>query len=263
VQYSSYDRRSAVPGAKFWNANADGFGNEPIPGFAQVLKAPGEDHIGEYLICDVKGPGAIVRTWTAGMGGTITMTLGDADKPMYAGPAMHFFQRMYKEFADSLSLDQDLLDCCFSQRDASYMPVPFARGCKIIWQGDLRRLHFYHLQFLLFDAHAEAVTFSLCQLEGALPVLQKVADILGDANKYYPYAESAQTHDFHVTLEPAQKKQAYELTGAQAVEMFQVKVKTEDLDAALRQTVLYIWADECTNAQVASPIGDFLGVAPG
>jgi hypothetical protein len=54
VQFSSYDRRSQIPGGPGWFANSDGFGNEPIPAFEAVLKAPGDDGIGEYLICDVQ-----------------------------------------------------------------------------------------------------------------------------------------------------------------------------------------------------------------
>jgi hypothetical protein len=71
IQFSSYDRSSAVPGGPGWFANNDGFGNEATPNFEAVLKPPGEDGIGEYLICDVKGPGAIVRTWTAACQGDI------------------------------------------------------------------------------------------------------------------------------------------------------------------------------------------------
>ena len=50
VQFSSYDRRSNLPGGGDWFANSDGFGNEPIPGFEAVLREPGEDGIGEYLM---------------------------------------------------------------------------------------------------------------------------------------------------------------------------------------------------------------------
>jgi hypothetical protein len=56
IQFSSYDRRSTGVSEPGWFSNSDGFGNEPVPGFDKVLKAPGENGIGEYLICDVKGP---------------------------------------------------------------------------------------------------------------------------------------------------------------------------------------------------------------
>jgi hypothetical protein len=65
VQFSSFDHRSTLPGGPDWFANSDGFGGEPIPNFEQVIREPGEDGMGEYLIADVQGPGAIVRLWTA------------------------------------------------------------------------------------------------------------------------------------------------------------------------------------------------------
>lgn len=37
VQYSSYDRRSTVPGRPGWFENSDGFGGEPEPGFLETL----------------------------------------------------------------------------------------------------------------------------------------------------------------------------------------------------------------------------------
>jgi len=72
VQFSSYDRRSTVPGGPNWFANSDGFGREPRPNFEAVLVEPNEQGIGEYLICDVKAPGTVVRTWTASIQGTRT-----------------------------------------------------------------------------------------------------------------------------------------------------------------------------------------------
>jgi len=69
MQFSSYDRRSSVPGGPDWFANSDGFGGEPRPGFEAVLREPGEDSIGQYLVADVAGPGAIVPLWTAAIDG--------------------------------------------------------------------------------------------------------------------------------------------------------------------------------------------------
>ncbi|HQI29008.1 MAG TPA: hypothetical protein PLT20_13060, partial [Sedimentisphaerales bacterium] len=61
LQFSSYDRRSKLPGGPDWFANSDGFGGEPIPNFEKVLRAPDADGVGEYLIADIEGPGAVVR----------------------------------------------------------------------------------------------------------------------------------------------------------------------------------------------------------
>ena len=69
VQYSSYDHRSTIPGGPDWWANSDGFGGEPEPNFEEVISYDPETKTGEFVVADVKGPGAIVRLWTARLTG--------------------------------------------------------------------------------------------------------------------------------------------------------------------------------------------------
>ena len=95
VQFSSFDHRSTLPGGPDWFANSDGFGGEPIPNFEEVIQEPGEDGIGEYLIADVHGPGAIVRLWTARINGQIKLFSDDQVDPVYDGPAQDFFQKTF------------------------------------------------------------------------------------------------------------------------------------------------------------------------
>ena len=54
IQYSSYDRRSISPSDSCWFSNEDGFGNEPVPGFSEVIREPDSSGTGEYLICDIR-----------------------------------------------------------------------------------------------------------------------------------------------------------------------------------------------------------------
>ena len=82
IQFSSYDRHSEFPHYPGWFKNSDGFGGESIPGFMEVLEVPGNDGIGKYLICDEKGPGAIVRLWTAWIEGEITLWLDGNKDPV-------------------------------------------------------------------------------------------------------------------------------------------------------------------------------------
>ncbi|HJN16658.1 MAG TPA: hypothetical protein QGH10_14230, partial [Armatimonadota bacterium] len=90
TQFSSYDRRSVKPYAPGWYENSDGFGNEPIPNFVEVLEEPDEDGIGRYLMVDVDGPGAIVRCWTAAINGNVRLYLDGSDEPVYEGSAGAF-----------------------------------------------------------------------------------------------------------------------------------------------------------------------------
>ena len=125
VQFSSYDRRSRFPSGAGWFANDDGFGGEPIPNFEEVLREPNEDGIGEYLICDVEGPGAVVRLWTARIQGSLRVFLDGSQEALYEGPAEVFFQRTYEALGSAR--DTSPFDETYSQAEAGYYPIPFAK----------------------------------------------------------------------------------------------------------------------------------------
>ena len=120
VQFSSYDRRSTVAEGPDWFANSDGFGNEPTPNFEAVLEEPTDNKPGRYLICDVQGPGAIVRTWTAAIEGTLRVVLDDAEQPIYEGPAGQFLQAGLQSVAEQAGIPAELYVQTYRQRDASY-----------------------------------------------------------------------------------------------------------------------------------------------
>ena len=47
----------------------------------------------------------------------------------------------------------------FSQVDADYLPIPFARGLRITWEGKINELHFYHVQVRLYPKGTAVRTF--------------------------------------------------------------------------------------------------------
>jgi len=158
VQFSSYDRRSTKPDDPFWFANADGFGNEPVPGFEKVLKQPDTNGIGEYLICDIQKTGAILRLWTAGINGKIRFFLDDMSIPVYEGPAEDFFWKTMEVLSGN-AIKMDSLQA-FRQFDAVYFPIPFARRCRIEWIGNIQEIHFYHVGVRLYDNSVDVETFN-------------------------------------------------------------------------------------------------------
>src|SRR5690606_7565276 len=109
---------SSLPGGPGWFSNADGFGNEPIPAFEAVLKEPGEDGIGDYLICDVQAPGAIVRCWTAAINGQIRVWLDDAAEPVFEGSADDFLRRPYNVLGEQVGVDAGIFEGTFNQQNA-------------------------------------------------------------------------------------------------------------------------------------------------
>jgi hypothetical protein len=263
VQFSSYDHRSTLPGGPMWFANSDGFGREPVPNFEGVVKQPDDKGVGEYLICDVEGPGAIVRTWSARMEGVIRVYLDGSETPLFDGPAEQFLMRTYEPYASAARIDASLFANTFFQRNAAYCPIPFAKHCRMVWIGDLKTTHFYQVQVRLYDKRAEAVTFGPEDLSTYEPELRRVAKILADPDGAWEYSSREKPVEFAVTVQPGAKAEALQLTGPAALERLTVAVKAADRDTALRQTVMHVICDEYPWGQVQSPVGDFFGSGPG
>lgn len=264
VQFSSYDHRSSVPGGPDWFANSDGFGGEPIPNFEAVLKTPAKaGDTGEYLVCDVQGPGALVRFWSARIEGTIRMYLDGNESPVFDGPAEEFFLHPYSRFLAESGLDEAVLANTFYQRNAAYCPVPFAKRCRVVWVGDPERIHFYQLQVRKYDPSASATTFTPGDLKTYAENIRRASRVMSAPDTEWTYASDGKTAALEAALNPGQKVTVLDAAGPAAIARLTLKIEAEDRDLALRQTILFIGCDDYSQAQVQSPVGDFFGAAPG
>lgn len=263
VQFSSYDHRSVLPGGPDWFANSDGFGSEPVPNFEAVIKASEGKTPGEYLICDVEGPGAIVRTWSARMRGTIRVYLDAAETPIFDGASEDFLMRTYQPFAKDAGLAEEVLKDTFFQRNAAYCPIPFAKHCRIVWIGNIKDTHFYQIQIRLYDKGANVVTFTPQDLKTYAEDIQRVSKTLANPEGAWEYASKEQPIPIAVKVAPGTKEKALELAGPKAIERLTIKVAAKNVEKALRQTILHVVCDGSPWGQVQSPVGDFFGAAPG
>ncbi len=263
IQYSSYDRRSQLPGTKSWFDNSDGFGSEPIPNFEKVLSAPDSTGVGRYLICDVKGPGAVVRIWTPALSENIEIYLDDMNKPLYAGPAKNFFKKPYETLITGSGLEEEIFKDSFQQRDAWYFPFAFAERFKIIWVGKLENIHFYQIQFKLYDKDTKVKSFTTNDFKEYAETIRRTAEILKDPDSNYKFKSKKEIKSITENLAAGEKKTLFDLQGPGAIEMFEVKVTAENMRDALRQSLLYVMCDDNFLGDIQCPIGDFFGAAPG
>lgn len=263
IQFSSYDRRSDLPGGPDWYANSDGFGGEPIPNVEEVLEEAGADGIGTYLLCDVKGPGAMVRTWTARMNGTVRVYLDGSEEPLYQGSADRFLEKTYYPLLEETGPDSTLLEGAFFQRDAGYFPVPFAERLRVEWTGDLAKLHFYEIQVRKYAEGTNVETFSPEDLQTYQTAIEEAAAVLSNPSEAYAYPSDQDAQSFSASVPAGETRTLVGLSGPQAITRLTLKVEAGDLVRALRQSVLRISFDGHPWAQVQSPVGDFFGAAPG
>jgi len=232
IQFSSYDHRSLVPGAADWFANSDGFGGEPIPNFEQIIREPGEDGIGEYLIADVQGPGAIVRLWTAAINGQIKLSLDNQIDPLYDGPAQDFFQNTYDSFPEIANLERERLEKTVYQRDASYAPIPFAKRMRLVWIGNLKEIHFYQVGVRLYPEDTAVQSFSAQDLLTYKDSMNKVINALSNPDESLEQISSESPVIFAASLQPDEEKEILSLEGPKAIEKLVIRLRAEDLDRA-------------------------------
>ena len=263
IQFSSFDRRSRVPGGPDWFANADGFGGEPIPNFEKVLKAPEGTGPGEYLMADIPGPGAVVRLWTASISGRVRFFVDDMEHPLYEGDADSFFRRPYDIFPEIKAINLERFRATVYQRDASYAPFPFAKRLRMIWIGKLDEIHFYHIQVRKYVAGTAVVTFRPEDILRFKGTIDRTTTALADPDARPVSTSAKPARPFEVSLAPGEKSEALKLEGPGALEKFWLRLQADDLDLALRQTVLNVVCDGFPWGQVQSPLGDFFGAAPG
>ena len=77
---------------------------------------------------------------------------------IYEGPAYGFLARRSAHFLKIAGMDIDAKNA-FVQTDADYLPIPFAQGLKVTWEGSLNELHFYHLQVREYAKGTAVQTF--------------------------------------------------------------------------------------------------------
>jgi len=263
VQFSSYDRRSNLPEGPNWFANSDGFGGEPIPGFEAVLREPGADSIGEYLMAEVEGPGAMVRLWTARIDGDIKLYLDGSSEPLFDGTADDFFRRPLDAFEEASDLDPEMVGRTLIQRDGIYAPIPFADGLKLTWTGNLAHTHFYQVEVRQYEAGTRVETFQPQDLRTYRADIDAAMAVLADPDGASDSQAEQEPEPIAVTLAPGESVDALMVEGPGALQRLELRVEAANTTDALRQTVLLVHADGFPKPQVESPVGDFFGAAPG
>jgi len=190
-QFSSYNRLSVAPDTPGWFANQDGDGSGSLLGFDEDLGG------GEYLICDVNGPGAILRMWQARdyvnplMNGNIK-AYSDY-KLFYEGSATEFFRNPIKASVQGAGINEPLFEEAFVQGTMSfYFPIPFEKNCRIVWIGNPASAYFYHVLVRSYPKGTNIKTFSVGDLTDYKEEIVSVAPVLSDPNNNWQYPSQSQ-----------------------------------------------------------------------
>lgn len=162
AQASSYDRNAKEPGNESWFANGD------------AGKFLGEETVGtrkEFVMADLKGPGALLRIWSANPVGVLRFYFDGETEARFAWNMADLLGGRIRPFVDPLAY--------FSARGANlYFPFPYARSLKVTVdnsQGDGVRGLYYHLGYRTYAPTTSVQTIDASQLKAQENAILEVA----------------------------------------------------------------------------------------
>ena len=260
-QFSSYDRHTVAPDKPGWFANWDR---------SQFVRVEDNDGRREYVLMDAEGPGAVVRFWGTWHGprggafsnGLMRVYLDDNPKPAIEGPMADLISGealVAPPFSESVSLETP-----YARRGHNlYLPIPYAKRCKITYEsekltdvgGKQGEALYYQINYRTYDPGTDVVTFSRDQQEESKPLLDRVGKLLTGADARD--GDRPKSSAFDGPLAPAAER-SITLEGPAAIRQLTVRLQADDLEQALRSTVLEMAFDDRQTAWC--PVGDFFGI---
>lgn len=243
-QASSYDRASKSPAdAAAW------FGNKDYGNYLRVERRQGRD---EYVMADLKGPGAVMRIWSANPQGTLRIYVdGSPDAELVAK-------------MDAL-LSGELADFPppFSHRLAGganlYYPIPYRKSLKITvdaLSGKPEHIY-YQIGFRTYENGVRVRSFSLLDVKDAAKISEKVGAAI--ANPKLEPSRLDRLVSMSETIAPGRVAVLRTPEGSGMIRQltFTTSAQGEDLRK------VFFEADFDGEQTVSAPIGDFFGSAPG
>ena len=247
AQQSSYDRASVAPDKPGWFANGDA---------GQFIRQEQRDGRTEYVMAEMKGPGAIVRLWSANPdgGGNIRIYIDDLSRPALEAAFLALTSGQMPEFPAPFSGRR-------SMGANLYFPIPYQQRCKVTVE---RPNLYYHVGYRTYPAGTQVQPFSMALLPSLRATMAEVGRILEHPAARLP-TDGAQRRATDAAVAPGEEVTLYDTQGPAAIVRLEMKpsVPREQLVAAMRESVLTIHFDDEREPCVWAPLGDFFGSTPG
>ncbi len=246
LQASSYDRRSTTPeDAEGW------FGNVDRGHMDSRFERQGRT---EHVLLDARGPGALLRLWSAGLSategpeGTLRVYLDCDVEPRLEVPLGALLEGRLEPFTEPFGYNA-------AGGGNLYFPIPFAaRALVTVDAGadDRDRGLYYHLGYRLYEDGTRVESFEMSHVERDQAAVLAARAALSSAEAPAPPGEPV--GDEVVTGGAPFSVEA--LPGGSA--FTQLRVTPSVLTAeALRRTLLVVRFDEVET--VRAPLSDFFG----
>ena len=267
IQASSYNRKSVSPDSAGWFANAD------MSHFIRVEEQNGRR---EFVMLDTEGPGAIVRWWMTfykAQDGIIRIYIDNASEPVIEGsPDSLLSGSLLAAYPFSTSL-QEGAPLGEEGRDYDhnfYLPIPFARHCKITYECDsLRILYdyegkrvekgyywpdvFYNICYRSYKKGTNVESFSMKVLKEAKPLLEKAGILLTEST-----VNSSEEKAFGKLLLPGDSIVIQITSDNKAICRLAVEMEAGKMNQSLRSVIIKASFDG--QQTIWAPVGEFFGL---
>lgn len=233
-QFSSYDPAAKSPDEN-WFANGDA---------NHFLRKETVDGRTEHVLMDVDGPGAIVRIWSANPPeATLRVYLDGRAEPVLA-------ENFQKLLNGAGLVGKPLSEVC-SRGWNLYVPLPYAKHCKVTSD---KPGFYYQINYRTYAPGTAVESLKA----GDLALAQ---DAIGQVNATLASLPGPVALGDEQTIAPGKTLTRELPTGGFAVTALAVNLAAEDLDQALRSTVLTASFDG--EPTIWCPVGDFFGTGIG
>ena len=252
AQASSYDRGSDPGRHQDWFANGDA---------GQFIRTETVDGRTERVMADLKGPGAVVRVWSANPQGTIRFYFDGEKTPRLVAPMSDLLTGKVKPFVDPFSY-------MASQGTNLYFPMPYAKSLKVTAENTNNL--YYHVGYRSYAAGTKVETFDLAGLSKVSKEIQVASDHLTKLQVGQP-SKRVLTH--HVMVGSGQRELLWEQSKPGTVTELKLRIpfaqsfrEMDWTDAQQPHNVLrnvQIEIDFDGERCVQCPVGDFFSTSPG
>jgi hypothetical protein len=259
-QFSSHDRASTGPGDPGWFANADR---------TMFIREEMNNGRKEYVMMDVEGPGVVVRFWMTFAGpepgeGILRFYFDHDTVPAVQGTAVDILSGG-KIVGEPLSSSVSDLSPYERRGHNLYLPLPYGQHCKITYESEnitnpgnkdgSGESVYYNINYRTYDPGVDVETFSLEALDNTRPILDEVQRKLTERDRGFDQS-LLQKEDIKCVINPGDAW-SMELTGSKAIRAIRMKPVAENLQQALRSTILEVQFDG--EQTIWCPVGDFFG----
>lgn len=253
AQSSSYDRHSD-PGP-----SQDPFANGDAGYFLRTEKVNGQE---EQVMADLKGPGTVVRIWSANPQSDLRFYFDGETTPRFTAKMADLLTGKVAPFGAPFGY-------MASQGTQLYFPFPYAKSLKITTSGT--RGLYYHVNYRTYQPGTKVKTFNPAELPSLQTDINRAAAALDQHNPTpSDYTEEAGTP----TIEPSKSAELQMGRGPRQITelVFNVPAQLSRMTLTkwddplqphnyLRKLILSVSFDGETT--IKAPLGDFYSTGPG